>query len=259
MPGRRADDPEARAATAPGVASAPRELARLQRLRDDLADLVLVEGLGDEVERAALERLDGGVDGAVRGDEHDRQLGLDLERALEQRHPVDLRHLQVGDDEIDVVLAQQVQTLLAVLGRQHVVAVARELGGEDLPQVRLVVDDQDLLALGKHAPASLPSSRRAPVRFAAASRQLEGSPPPEQNSDRSPSSFSSATIAFVKPSMPSSSLSVAIWSAACILRNVASSIGDALDAHRPSPSRDRACAAGRRRSSTARRGSSARW
>ena len=90
-----------------GVASAPRELARLERLGDDLADLVLVERLGDEVERAALERLDRGVDRAVRGDEDDGQLGLLLERLAEERHPVDLGHLQVGDDQIDVVLLEQ--------------------------------------------------------------------------------------------------------------------------------------------------------
>ena len=70
---------------------------------------------------------------------------------LEQRHPVDLGHLQVGDDQVDVVLLEQRRPLLAVLRRQHVVPVARELRGQDLPQVRLVVDDEDLFALGKHA------------------------------------------------------------------------------------------------------------
>ncbi len=82
MPGERADDAEARrrAPSASSVASAPRELARLQRLGDDLPDLVLVERLGDEVERAALERLDGGVDRAVRRDDDDGQL-----RVLDER------------------------------------------------------------------------------------------------------------------------------------------------------------------------------
>ena len=87
------------------------------------------------------------------------QLGLLLERLAEERHPVDLRHLQVGDDQIDVVLLEERQPLLAVLGRHDVVAVARELRGEDLPQVRLVVDDEDLLALGEHGRRSLPQAR----------------------------------------------------------------------------------------------------
>ena len=153
---RRADDAEARARRG-GRRIGAAELAGLERLRDDLAHLVLVEWLGDEVERAALEGLDGGVDRPVRGDEDDGQLRLDLERPLEERHAVDLRHLEVGDDEIDVVLAEQVQPLLAVLRGQRVVPVARELRGEDLPEVRFVVDDEDLLALRKHGPASLPT------------------------------------------------------------------------------------------------------
>ena len=78
------------------------------------------------------------------------QLGILAERLLEERHPVDLRHLQVGDDEIDVMLSEHRQALLAVLGDHDVVAVARELRGQDLPQVRLVVDDEHLLLLGEH-------------------------------------------------------------------------------------------------------------
>src|SRR6185312_993135 len=65
-------------------------------------------------------------------------------------HAVDLRHLEVGDDHVDVVLAEHRQALLAVLGDHDVVAVTRELRRQDLAQVRLVVDDEHLLLLGKH-------------------------------------------------------------------------------------------------------------
>ena len=82
--------------------------------------------------------------------------GSSRERLAQQRHPVNLGHLQVGDDEVDVVLAQRAEPLLAVFRGQDVVAVARELRGEDLPQVRLVVDDEDLLLLGEHGARSLP-------------------------------------------------------------------------------------------------------
>ena len=175
---RRADDAEARARGRGGRVGAA-QLARLQRLGDDLAHLVLVEGLGDEVERAALERLDGGVDRAVRGDEDDGKLGLDLERALEERHAVDLRHLEIGDDEVDVVLAEEMQTLLAVLGGQDVVAVARELRGEDLPQVRLVVDDEDLLALREHGAGQLTNNVGSPMhrRYASIPRHVNRGQP----------------------------------------------------------------------------------
>ena len=51
-------------------------------------------------------------------------------------------------DEVDMVLAQQRECLFAVLGGVHVVAVSLELGPEHAPEIELVVDDQDLLALG---------------------------------------------------------------------------------------------------------------
>ena len=157
------------------------ELARLQRLGDDLPDFVLVERLGDEVERAALERLDGGVDRAVGRDDDHGQIGVFVEGALEERHPVDLRHLEVGDDEVDVVLPHQVEALLAVFRGQDVVSVPRELGRQDPPQIRLVVDDEDLLSLGQHVRARSLSGARATLRGGVARtrsvRGAAGAPP----------------------------------------------------------------------------------
>ena len=104
---RRPDDAEARGSCGRrGARVGAAKLTGLQRLRDDLTDFVLVERLGDEIERAALERFDGGVDAPVRRDEDDRQLRLVDQRSLEESHAIDLRHFEIGDNEIDVVLAQ---------------------------------------------------------------------------------------------------------------------------------------------------------
>ena len=69
---------------------------------------------------------------------------------LRELHAVDLGHAQIADHQIDVVLLEHAERLLAVFRRVHVVAVAFELGAEHAPQVRLVVDDQDLFSLGEH-------------------------------------------------------------------------------------------------------------
>ncbi len=87
----------------------------------------------------------------MRRDQDDRQLWLLFEGLFEKSHAVDLGHLVIGDDQVDVVLSKQSQPLLAVFGGQHVVSIASQLGGQNLPQVRLVVDDQDLLSLRNHA------------------------------------------------------------------------------------------------------------
>ena len=100
------------------------EVAGAQRLLDDDADLVLVEGLGDVVEGARLERLDRVVDGAVRGEHDHRPRGIVAERGAEQIHPVDLGHAQIGDHQVDVVLLEEGERRLAVLRGVDLVAVA---------------------------------------------------------------------------------------------------------------------------------------
>jgi hypothetical protein len=62
-------------------------------LLDDQAQLVLVEGLRQEVEGPELHGLHRGVDGAVSGQDDHRHSGVLGQHVAEQRHPVDLGHL----------------------------------------------------------------------------------------------------------------------------------------------------------------------
>ena len=100
--------------------------------------------------KGLLERLDGGVHGAVGGEDDDGQAGLLTERGSQQIHAAELRHPQVGDHHVHVVLSEEGEGRLAVLGRVHLVAVATELGGEDASEVGLVVDDEDLFGVREH-------------------------------------------------------------------------------------------------------------
>jgi hypothetical protein len=73
-----ADDLVAPLAEALELHVAGAQVARAQRLGDDVADLRQVEGLGDEVEGPAAHRLHRGVDGAVGGDHDHREVGVVL-------------------------------------------------------------------------------------------------------------------------------------------------------------------------------------
>ena len=57
------------------------------------AKLVLVEGLGDIVESTLFERLDGGLNGAVGGDDDDREVMVEALDLLQELQPGDARHL----------------------------------------------------------------------------------------------------------------------------------------------------------------------
>src|SRR6478736_2268144 len=54
---------------------------------------------------------------------------------------LELWHAQIRDDQIQVVLLEHAQCLLAIFRGVHVVAVALELGAEYTPEIRLIVDD----------------------------------------------------------------------------------------------------------------------
>jgi hypothetical protein len=63
----------------------------------------------------------------VRRDHHDGHRILERGDAAQELHAVELRHPEIGDHEVDVVLVEQGEGLLAVFGGVHVVAVALEL------------------------------------------------------------------------------------------------------------------------------------
>ena len=113
-------------------------------------DLRLLERLLDVVEGAQLDRLDGAVDRAVRGDHDDRHVGVLGHHAPQEAHAVEARHAQVGDERGDVLVAvDERQGLLAVARLEHLVAVTCEDGAEHFAQVQLVVGEDD--AGSRHA------------------------------------------------------------------------------------------------------------
>ena len=63
------------------------------------------------------------------------------------------RHNDVEQDEVDRISGEHLPRGAGILGLGHTDAVARQIGGERLPDLALVVDEQDMRFLG-HDPAS---------------------------------------------------------------------------------------------------------
>ena len=129
-----------------------RHARALERALHDQADLLVVERLRDVVLRARLHRLDRDLLGAVRGDHHHHGLGaqaLGLAQHVETGGPVAER--EVGQHEVEALLGQPRERLVARAGEQHLVAGAAEQPRERELDGALVFDDQDA---GLHASAS---------------------------------------------------------------------------------------------------------
>ena len=119
--GRRAADQVAAfgasCLSSPHLALEPRVLQR--PLRDEHQPVGL-ERLLDEVVGAALDRRDRGLDVAVTGDHHDRQLGMILLDRVEELQPVETAALQpdVEEDEVRPARRHCCERLVAVARRR---------------------------------------------------------------------------------------------------------------------------------------------
>ena len=126
------------------------------------------ERLRDVVVRAELEP-DDLVELVVAGGEHDdRHLALGAQ-ALADLEPVELRQHQVEHDEVDLLLGESRQSLLAVARLEHAEALALERVGEELLDGVLVVDEEDGRGVGHVGsaigclPASVPGDTRPTI------------------------------------------------------------------------------------------------
>jgi hypothetical protein len=120
------------------------EVAHARDALDEQHQFLVQERLQHVVERALAHRVDGGVDGAVRGHQDDLGRAVLLARGAQHVEPRGPRHADVGDDDVERVRLQADQTLLAVSGGDHAVPDPRQRILERDADRLLVVDDQDL-------------------------------------------------------------------------------------------------------------------
>src|SRR5262249_22068734 len=114
----------------------------LHDLVDDHPELVVVERLGKVVGCAVLHRIDGDLLRPVRRDHHDRQLGVDAARMLEELETGHAAETQVGDHDVEVARLDERHRLLGARGRLDVIALLAEQSPDGEDHRLLVVDDQ---------------------------------------------------------------------------------------------------------------------
>ena len=118
------------------------QLAPLDRVLQDDQHLVVLERLGDVVERALLHRRDRAFHRRVGGDHQDRQFLVVLLQLVEDLQPVDAGHHHVDDDGIERQRLGEVEAFLAGRGQAHAVALALQQRAQDVPHHFFVVDDE---------------------------------------------------------------------------------------------------------------------
>ncbi len=94
-----------------------------------------------------LARDPGGLDAPVSGVHDDLHLGPDPLQLLESLDPVHPRHLLVEDDDLGILVAHDLDRVLAVPRVENVETAQVELFGQTLSEPVLVVDDQYLCPL----------------------------------------------------------------------------------------------------------------
>ncbi len=118
-PLRAADDP----AEAPVLAQLAAEDADLaqgllafRRLLDEDLQPARIDRLGQVVVGAFLDRLDRGLDRALRGEQDDRDVAHLIAQRLEEGETVHARHDDIGDDDAGAERGDALQRFLAVGG-----------------------------------------------------------------------------------------------------------------------------------------------
>jgi hypothetical protein len=136
---------------------------------DEAECLVRRYRLEEVVEGPGPHRLDGRLNRAVPRDHDDHDVGIELHGPRQDRHAVDPRHPEVGQDDVRPLALEQPEPVLSIDGGHARIAVLGEHLSPVRDDIRLVIDDQHpgflTHCLDLTPSRSSPSSwmRRAPV------------------------------------------------------------------------------------------------
>ncbi len=120
------------------------------RFADDGPEFVDVEGFGEVGVGPLLHGGDGGLDGAMPGDDDHLRLGEFLLGFSEDFQTVGSSHHQVGEDDIELLAFDSAKCFLTVGGDGTLVSRPFETVADRVGMSRLVVDDQYLDFLFGH-------------------------------------------------------------------------------------------------------------
>ena len=123
--------------------------ARVEHLAQRGADLGDAERLGEVVRDAAAQRVHGRLGRRERRHDERVEIGLDLLGLLDQVHAIDLRHAQIGDEQVVAVLAHAIERDAPIGHVVGGVALRAEDPGEQLSDAFFVVDDENADGLNR--------------------------------------------------------------------------------------------------------------
>ena len=116
----------------------------LERLVKHVHQLVELKWLRNEVRRAPLDRIHGVFHGAIAGDDDADDAGIAFDRGLDHVRAVDAGHPEVGDDDVEGELFEELEGALAAFGLRHLEAALAEPFRHERPQRRLVVYEEEV-------------------------------------------------------------------------------------------------------------------
>ena len=119
------------------------ELALTERVAHDEDRLVERERLFDEVERAHLDRADGGLDVAVARDDDDFRVDAALAQARQSRQAIDAGQPHVEQDDIHRLASDHGETRFPTRHRLDVVPFVAQHARKRGPHARFVINDQN--------------------------------------------------------------------------------------------------------------------
>src|SRR6185312_1916120 len=138
-------------------------------------DLIGVDRLAQIVVRSRAQRLDGGGDAAVAGEDDDARRGRELSQRGDQGDSRRPRHPQIDDGELGGRGARRRQGAVVIAGGRHRVAPLAQGAPEPLAKDVVVVDQQDGPG-GGHGALPTGSERMAVVPAPGVER-IDSSPP----------------------------------------------------------------------------------
>ena len=111
-----------------------------------------VDRLLDVVGRAELDRLDRVLHGRVPAHEHELDVRVAVLQVAQQLEPAHPGHADVGQDHVNGLLVERRQRRIRAVRDLHLEALLGEKDLEDLPDVRIVLHDEDLRPVRSLAP-----------------------------------------------------------------------------------------------------------
>jgi hypothetical protein len=106
--------------------------------------LVEQDRLHQVIVSAALESLDGVLDGRVSRDEQNEGFGAEALQTVEQFEAVDARQLHVAKGHVEALFGGMLQRLLAGSADRHPIAFLRQVLGQGIADEDLIVHHEDV-------------------------------------------------------------------------------------------------------------------